>query len=281
MSGVPSGMRRVNARFPCPICEKRDWCLLAEDGSRAICARMESDRRAGDAGWLHVLHASWPPPRRRRGVTIELSNSNFEAYAAQAEHFDHDDGPRGCEELASKLGVSKESLTRLRVGWNGWAWTFPMCDARGATIGIRLRRPDGAKLAAKGSRQGVFVPSAVDASGRLLVVEGPSDTAAALDLGFAAIGRPSCNGGADLIRSFVTHARCTDVVVFADGDGPGRKGAATLAKQLAPFTRVRVTEPPNAHKDLREWLRAGARTADVERVIEAAQQVHLTLRVRS
>ena len=273
-------MRRVNARLPCPICEKRDWCLLAEDGSRAICARVESDRRAGDAGWLHVLHASWPPVRRRRPVTIKLHRSDFASAAAIAAEFLDPDGPSSVAELAAILGVSAESLTRLRVGWNGWAWTFPMSDARGATIGIRLRRMNGAKLAVTGSSQGLFVPTGVDASGRLLVVEGPSDTAAALDLGFAAIGRPSCNGGADLIRSFVTRARCPDVVVFADGDGPGRSGAATLAKQLAPFTRVRVAEPPHPHKDLREWLRAGARAADVERAIEAAQRVRLTLRVQ-
>ena len=42
---------------PCPVCGKPDWCLVAEDGSAAICARIEegSVKRCGDAGWLHIL----------------------------------------------------------------------------------------------------------------------------------------------------------------------------------------------------------------------------------
>lgn len=281
MSGVPSGMRRVSTRHPCPICEKPDWCLIAENGSRAICARVESDRRAGEAGWLHVLHASWPPVARRRTVTVRLQPSDFASVAAAAAEFLDPDGPSGVAELAASLGVSGQSLRRLRVGWNGWAWTFPMSDAHGATIGIRLRRPNGDKLADKGSRQGLFLPDGIEGNGRLLVLEGPTDTAAALDLGLAAIGRPSCSGGIELIRSYVVRALTSEVVVFADADGPGRTGAAELARRLAPFTRVRVAEPPSPHKDLREWLRAGAQAADVERAIEAAQQVQLTLRVRS
>jgi len=34
-------MIRVSRRQPCPICGKPDWCLMAEDGSAAICARIE------------------------------------------------------------------------------------------------------------------------------------------------------------------------------------------------------------------------------------------------
>ena len=50
-------MKRVTKSEPCPICTKSDWCLYAEDGSAAICARTEqgSTKRCGDAGWLHIL----------------------------------------------------------------------------------------------------------------------------------------------------------------------------------------------------------------------------------
>ena len=47
---------RVNRRTPCPVCSKTDWCLLSTDGSAAICARVQSDTRAGEAGWLHQLN---------------------------------------------------------------------------------------------------------------------------------------------------------------------------------------------------------------------------------
>lgn len=280
MTARSSLLPRATRGRPCPVCGKPNWCLVAEDGSRAICARVESERRAGEAGWLHVMHTSGPPVRRRRTVTVQVQHADFTTAALTAAEFLDPDGPSGVADLAVSLGVSARSLTRLHVGWNGWAWTFPMKDARGATIGIRVRRPNGDKLAVKGSRQGLFIPDGIEPIERLLVVEGPTDTAAALDLGFDAIGRPSCSGGVELVRNCVAHAQAKDVVVFADADGPGRAGAASLAKQLAPFVRVRVAEPPGLHKDLREWLRAGATNADVERAIEAAERVRVTVQVR-
>lgn len=60
---------RVNRRSPCPICGKPDWCLIAQDGKAAICARIESDKPAGakGAGWIHALDSCMPlPPRKPR-----------------------------------------------------------------------------------------------------------------------------------------------------------------------------------------------------------------------
>ena len=64
--------KRVSRARPCPVCERPDWCLYAGDDnapSAAICARVESDKLAGDqgAGWLHVLRndgPSWPGWKR-------------------------------------------------------------------------------------------------------------------------------------------------------------------------------------------------------------------------
>lgn len=282
MSAQLPALLRVSRQRRCPVCEKPDWCLVAEDGSRAICARVASDRRAGEAGWLHVLGASVLPPLRsqRRSVAIEIGAGDFEALAAAAERFDDLDGPRDCGELARELGVSLESLRRLRVGWNGWAWTFPMVNARGATIGIRLRRPDGSKLAEKGSRQGLFIPLGGAGAEPLLITEGPTDLAAALDLGFDAIGRPSCAGGIELISSYLRLTGRRDVVVFADSDNAGRHGAQALAKSMALVARVRISAPPVQFKDLRAWVRGGARREHVDGAIDAATAVELRLEVR-
>lgn len=48
---------RVNKRNRCPVCDKPDWCLKSEDSKTAICARIESDKLAGNkgAGWHHTL----------------------------------------------------------------------------------------------------------------------------------------------------------------------------------------------------------------------------------
>ena len=64
--------------------------------------------------------------------------------------------PRGICRLASELGLSVVSLQRLGVGWAQEypAWTFPMADGQGDTLGIRLRFADGRKLSVKGGREG-------------------------------------------------------------------------------------------------------------------------------
>lgn len=57
---------RVNRHNPCPVCGKPDWCMISPDGRSAICARIESPHKAGNAGWLHqldkALPVSLPPP---------------------------------------------------------------------------------------------------------------------------------------------------------------------------------------------------------------------------
>jgi hypothetical protein len=74
-----------------------------------------------------------------------------------------------------------------------------MMDVAGRVQGIRLRFSNGRKLAVRGGREGLFVPSGLAATNQLLICEGPTDTAALLDLGFAAVGRPSCAGGTRLL----------------------------------------------------------------------------------
>ena len=59
---------RVNKSRRCLICERADWCLIARDRSAAICPRVQSDTRAGDAGWLHKLTDAHHHRRRVRAV---------------------------------------------------------------------------------------------------------------------------------------------------------------------------------------------------------------------
>src|SRR5437879_4269411 len=72
-------MQRVSASKPCPICEKPDWCLRAEDGSAAICSRIESAKRCGEAGWLHVLRE----PSQRALANGTSFQPNWPKLAAQ------------------------------------------------------------------------------------------------------------------------------------------------------------------------------------------------------
>ena len=58
------------------------------------------------------------------------------------------------------------------------------------------------------------------------IVESPTDTAAAIDLGFNVIGSPACVGCEDMIASVASqHGHVTMLAIIADADAPGQRGA--------------------------------------------------------
>jgi hypothetical protein len=114
-----------------------------------------------------------------------------------------------------------------------------------------------------------------------LIAEGPTDTAALLDLGFHAVGRPSCTGGIHLLVELVRKDLPEGVVIVADGDAAGRRGAESLAAVLlAHAASVRIIAPPSGVKDARQWKRRGATSADVQAAIGAASVRKLTISTR-
>jgi DNA primase len=149
-----------------------------------------------------------------------------------------------------------------------------MFDAAANVLGIRLRRPSGFKFAVTGGREGLFIPTTIEAaSSPLLICEGATDAAALVDMGFRqAMGRPSCAGGIKLLVELVRRRQPPEVVIVADGDEPGRRGAGNLASVLVAYApAVRVIEPPQGIKDSRDWLRAGGTRNHVEqRAADAA-----------
>jgi hypothetical protein len=156
-----------------------------------------------------------------------------------------------------------------------------MQDAAENTLGIRLRLPDGRKLSVRRGCEGLFIPGALDAGRRLLICEGPTDTAAMLDLGFSAVGRPSCTGGVRLLVELARRWRVPELVVVADSDVPGQRGAESLASVLAAYCPVvRIIAPPAGIKDARAWKLDGAMAAGIEAAIGAAPPWKLTFTVR-
>jgi len=115
-----------------------------------------------------------------------------------------------------------------------------------------------------------------DPSEYVLVVEGMSDTAAAMDLGFAAVGRPSNLACMDELKELVRGRR---VLVIgendakSDGRHPGRDGVNACVKTLAVdgvASEVVSIFPPKPYKDLRAAKVVGGLTrakllADVEK----------------
>lgn len=169
--------------------------------------------------------------------------------------------------LHLQLGVSESALARLECGWSDGhrAYTFPMRDGVGTIVGVSLRGRNGGKWGITGSKLGFFIPYNLAGEGPLFMPEGASDTAALLDLGFDAVGRPQAmirDKGRlqwliDLLHTPLHQNR--QVVVVADNDtGAGWAGAKQLARDLRRQCRsVKILAPPPLFKDIRDWSRTG------------------------
>ncbi len=268
---------RVSQNRRCPICEHADWCLIrrGDPPASAICSRIESPTRWGEAGWLHRLTNETPRVQPIRRIISILKPSEEMARIARA--YQEAVVPGVMERFARSLGVSAMNLQRLGIGWTGRCWSFPMQGRSGAICGIRIRALSGKKFSEKGGHEGLFVPQVLKGVDPLVICEGPTDTAALLDMDFDAIGRPSCKGGVRLIADLVRRSPWKRHVVFADPDGVGLEGALTLARALAPLsTDVRVIVPPA--KDARAWKNTGATRQSVLTLIDAAPPIRISVR---
>jgi len=274
-AGFSSGPKwtRVNRRRPCPICGKGDWCGLSPDGTIACCMRVESNRPARNGGWLHRIagalpghapRAYTPPPKAAAPRAID--------WAGTLDRCARNTRAAEVDRLAGNLGVSAASLSRLGIVWVAprHAWGFPMRDAAQQVIGIRLRTNGGFKFAVTGSRNGLFWPEDLTGAGPLLICEGPTDTAALLDLGHDAIGRPSCAGNVEMVVDAVGVLHRQHLVVVADSDENGIKGADRLARALTEAGHRPKVIRPLVGKDARAWVQAGATRAAVDAVIRRA-----------
>lgn len=262
----------VSKEKPCPICQKPDWCAL---GSRAVkCMRVDSPTPSNDGGWYHFYESlakgfKAPPPRS--SVTPPpVSTIPFGKFM---RIYDEQTTQKMLETFANNLGVATDSLQSLGAAWSRdhSAWAFPMRDAYGETTGVRLRALNGSKWSITGSKQGIFAPSVFDGSnGSLAVIlEGPTDTAAALSLGFTAIGRPSNNSGNEIVKKWFAINGITRAVISADNDDkiiagkrrfPGIDGAQNLKKLLGLRSIVWL---PQA-KDFRKLVQLGATRQMIE-----------------
>ena len=103
-----------------------------------------------------------------------------------------------------------------------------------------------------------------------MVCEGPTDTAAMLDLGFNVVGRPSCNSGNSLIQEITSGL---PVSILSDTDDVGRAGALQLKKTLSQDKgkQVSIIEPKSG-KDAREWVASGATRHEVMEMIAEARR---------
>jgi len=134
-----------------------------------------------------------------------------------------------------------------------------MRNARREIIGFRTRDEfTGAKKSIVGSQNGMFVPGSTATDAALVVVEGPTDCAAACMIGLNAIGRADCSSKPSMVVELASFMRATAVAIIPDNDEhqQGMRGARILASMLTDAGVPNdIIEIDRQHKDLRDMVR--------------------------
>jgi 5S rRNA maturation endonuclease (ribonuclease M5) len=273
--------RRCTRSRMCQVCGKPDWCSYTADGAHrcmrsSVAQGFRVVKVCEDGGTIFRLDGDRIPSPRPRyepkpvEPKPDLSAVWARCFAACTRDM--------ADSLAKELGLRDGlTLSLMGLGWHPEleSWVFPMyCENLDKVVGLRTRDAEGNKRAVRGSSQGLFgFPGVLDYRNKsepLLVCEGPTDTAAALEMGFNAIGRPSCSGAAHMIR---TLANERSIVIVSDADEPGRRGADDLAAKLRRIaSSVKIVKPPA--KDIREWYAGGAGKSAMEFLISNARPCH-------
>ena len=152
----------------------------------------------------------------------------------------------------------------IGIGFDRFAYTFPMFDADGNVIGIHRRDPEGRKSTVEGGANGLFIPAGVTPHNLQVICEGMSDTAASLTFDYAAIGTPGAGVRAGVVADFVRRGIKTCPCIVGDTGDAERQGAERLRDAILAAGRpCRLLFPPDGFKDLREWLVSGLTASDL------------------
>jgi 5S rRNA maturation endonuclease (ribonuclease M5) len=283
---------RVNRHRPCAICGKPDWCNFNERGSGCMRVESPVQMRNGGwwhpnnlSGGDSEQYAGASNKNVMVGVRASPPAQSLDCEALLRKWRGSQNGQlEPFQDALRALGCVWAGDHR--------AFAFPMVDAQRRVIGIRLRNERGEKWAVKGSRSGLFMnlilpavpvlaeprkrlPSDTSGEARestkvdrtsesletradsrggrqLLIVEGPTDTAAAIDLGFSVIGRPACLGCEDMIVQMAKGYPGGPLFIIADSDAPGQRGASRLQEKLR---KAKIVTLPA--KDLRSFVNSG------------------------
>lgn len=251
---------KVSKQHPCPICGHARWCLVSPDGEAVLCNRVESDKPAKNSGWIHGT-----PKKATVTAIVRNDAPAFDAnlwWSVGRYALSHI--PWSLNIWSRDLGLPVSALSFMGATTCCGMLCFPMHDGAGNVCGIRTRTRDGQKRAITGSKAGVFLSTVQVCSNDVLICEGPTDAAAALDLGFEPLGRPSCLGQEAHVVDTLRRWGKDRATICADADGPGITGAERLASAMrAARISVRMVAP-HGHKDLRDWYRSGVTRAQVD-----------------
>lgn len=250
-------MLRVDKYNLCPVCGRNNWCLRAEDGTAAICARIAkgSVKDCGIAGWLHILSEDFKPQiyTDKKTYTVSVNwNTLIDFYKKRI-------ALTQINLLAKELELHSDTLCQFNIGWNGEAYTFPLINVNNnnEVVGIMRRFIDGSKRLMSNSIGGLYMrPDGILKDSWVFINEGLTDTIMATELRFEAIGRYNCSSNIAEIVEFFKISPKAKPVIIPDNDRPGINGAAKLLEELSQNDiKTRVIHPGTTYKDFSCWCR--------------------------
>lgn len=270
---------RCTRKHPCPICGKPDWCVYLNDGSIVLCMRKENGHpSSGDAGgWVYRMGTEGVCHNRPSTIYEEKPHIPQKSVEALMSEWTKDTPGIWLATFAKELGVTRASLERIGCAWCAGqsCWAFPMRDAAGSPVGIRLRSQTR-KYSVTGSRTGLFF----DPGTRIRnpdvawLTEGPTDTAAILSIRpqSLVIGRSDLLSAWKPLKAALEQRNVSCVNICVDDESeqagrttsPGRSGSLRLAKTLGlPCKFVHVP----GFKDIRDFVRHGGTKKELEEIL--------------
>jgi len=240
---------RVARNMPCPLCERKKYCLVSEDGEYVICTSVQSQKYWETYnGWLHKLNKKIDKKKIVKTKTYKPNQEYIEKLFYGKYIYDK----TAQNLLATELGLPEEALNIFGVKTADCHYGIPMRNEKYQIIGIMKRDLGGNKWCEKHSRLGLFLPSIFDIKNEVFVCEGVTDAMALKSKGYNTIARPSATACDDMVVKLT--ARNKYAYIMADNDTIGIKGAISLAQQL--WIKSKIIIVPK-YKDTRAWINSG------------------------
>jgi hypothetical protein len=260
------GWIRVSASSPCPICGKDSNCSTSEDGKAVYCGRVESNRKQNKGGqWLHFLDDGQntyrskpivaPSPKAEKKSTGKGKFKSFQRYVQESKVHPH---------WVQHYCVPQEIWKRLGCYGDEQALCTPEHppECFDAVCGVFVRKR-GHRFSVTGSERGVTmsrIPSR-DSIG-VLLVEGASDTGAALAAGLDVIGRHGKGQFLTELMGWLSGVGDGPIILVVERDHQDTEKQAAFfneecirAQELSNLLRrpIFVSSPPEGHKDFNAW----------------------------
>jgi hypothetical protein len=187
------------------------------------------------------------------------------------------------QELATWRGYSIEFCARLReqklIGQHKGCWAIPVHNREGQVVSCQCRRADGAWFYDPPTPTELLVIGPSPMPDVIFLFESPWDSFAYIqvmgwpdnrNLVSAVCATRGAGNGRLVVDRFPANA---EIFAFAQNDKPDKRGKVAGEVWLqgvaehskCPVLRVSI---PLEHKDLNDWLKAGASRKDIETAIE-------------